>query len=425
MATITLDTTTAACGALPVFHVTGSLTHFSSATTVDFGPGMVIDGVTATSSTQLLVFAEVLLGASPGAHPLTVTTGTEVVKLAGGFTVTTPCQALASQPLQSVSPSIVAQGAQNVQVTLKANHGFFKSGVTAADFGAGITVASLTISDANNATAVINVDPAAGNQTRTLKLTTNNNVVTSDFFVHVPVFVTVSPQTAACGTLPVFNVTPYGTQFSASTTIDFGPGIVFDRVQLIGNGQLIVYAEVLLTATAGNHTGTVTNGSQVIPYSDGINVTTPCQALPSQLLQSVNPSIVGQGAQNVQVAIKAKNGFFKSGVTTADFGAGITVASLTISDANNATAVINVDPAAGNQTRTLKLTTNNNVVTSDFFVHVPVFVTVSPQTAACGTSPVFNVTPYGTQFAAGATIDFGPGIVVDQVQLIGNGQLVV
>jgi hypothetical protein len=51
------------------------------------------------------------------------------------------------------------------------------------------------------------------------------------------------------------------------------------------------------------------------------------------------------------------------GSTTANFGAGITVASLTVNSATAATAVLNIDPAATTGARTVTLTTGSEIDT--------------------------------------------------------------
>ncbi len=64
---------------------------------------------------------------------------------------------------------------QKLSITITANHGFFKQGTTVADFGAGIKVTSLTVNDANHATAAIEIDSTAPDGPRNVTLTTNNN----------------------------------------------------------------------------------------------------------------------------------------------------------------------------------------------------------------------------------------------------------
>ena len=63
--------------------------------------------------------------------------------------------------LLQVSPNTGQQGQQNLSVTLTGQDAHWTQGVTTARFGAGVTVASLTVNSPATATAVLNIDPAA------------------------------------------------------------------------------------------------------------------------------------------------------------------------------------------------------------------------------------------------------------------------
>ena len=85
-------------------------------------------------------------------------------------------------------------------------------------------------------------------------------------------------------------------------------------------------------------------------------------ATPAAPSVSSNPTLVPQSQQGASVALTGQNTSFQQGVTTADFGPGITVVSLTVSSATSATAIINVDPAATLGLRPVKLTTGSEQV---------------------------------------------------------------
>ena len=76
------------------------------------------------------------------------------------------------------------------------------------------------------------------------------------------------------------------------------------------------------------------------------------------------------------------------GTSTASFGAGITVATLTVNSATSATAVLNIDPAAAAGARNVTVTTGGEVVTlnNGFTVTngTPVLTTVNPNTGSRG-----------------------------------------
>src|ERR1035438_493836 len=69
-----------------------------------------------------------------------------------------------------------------------------------------------------------------------------------------------------------------------------------------------------------------------------------CGAAPAVTL--VNPNTGLPGQQNESVSITGFLTHWVQGTTTASFGAGITVGTLTIASATSATAVLKIDPAA-------------------------------------------------------------------------------
>src|SRR2546429_4213064 len=65
-----------------------------------------------------------------------------------------------------------------MNVTLRGQFTHFVQGTTTASFGAGITVATLTVSSATTAAAVLNIDAAAATGSRDVTMTTGGEVVT-------------------------------------------------------------------------------------------------------------------------------------------------------------------------------------------------------------------------------------------------------
>src|SRR6266566_3596849 len=95
------------------------------------------------------------------------------------------------------------------------------------------------------------------------------------------------------------------------------------------------------------------------------NMTTQSETVtfvPPPVITLVNPSTGHQGEQNLLVTITGQFTHFAEGATTANFGSGITVVSLTVSGATSATALLSIDPAATVGARTVILTTGAEVV---------------------------------------------------------------
>ena len=259
--------------------------------------------------------------ATVGPRNVTLTTGTEAVTLANGFAVTN-----STPVLTTVNPNAGQQGQQNLSVTLTGQFTHWLQGTMTVTFGAGITVASVTVNSATTATAVLNIDPAAAIGVRNVTLTTGTEVVT------------------------------------------------------------------LANSFA------VTNG-------------TP-------LLTTVNPNTGLQGQQSVSVAINGQFTHWVQGTTTASFGAGITVASLTVSSATTATAALNIDPAAATGGRNVAFTTGTELVTlnNGFTVNAagPLLTTVNPNTGEQGQQNLWPLHALGpgdnySQFRNGNDRCFGNG----------------
>src|SRR5207302_11114386 len=73
--------------------------------------------------------------------------------------------------------SALQQGQQNLSVNLTGQFTHWVQGTTTASFGAGITVATLTVNSATTVTAVLNIDPAAAAGSRNVTSTEGEEVV--------------------------------------------------------------------------------------------------------------------------------------------------------------------------------------------------------------------------------------------------------
>jgi hypothetical protein len=101
-----------------------------------------------------------------------------------------------------------------------------------------------------------------------------------------------------------------------------------------------------ISATLGN-----VSGSTLLTISGS---TTPA-------LTQVSPNTGGQGQQNLSIAITGSSTHFSQASTIANFGAGITVTSLTINSATSASAVVSIDAAAALGARTVTLQSGNEL----------------------------------------------------------------
>jgi Putative Ig domain/Galactose oxidase, central domain/Kelch motif len=174
-----------------------------------------IENLSSTAPVDFLMFDHLaVLPSAIAARNVTMTTNTEVAILPNGFTVNTnplpPAIAL-------VSPNTGAQGQQNLSVAITGASTHLVQGSTTASFGAGITVSSLTVTSPTNATAVLNIDPAAVTGARNVTVTTGAEAATlTNGFT-----VTLAPAPLAITTATLPNGTA-GAAYSATVTSSGG-----------------------------------------------------------------------------------------------------------------------------------------------------------------------------------------------------------
>ncbi len=241
-----------------------------------------------------------------------------------------------------------------------------------------------------------------------------------------------------------FQLDGLNTHFvSGTTTADFGPGIQQLDLNVTSPTQIFAHMFIHTVATPGLHTVTVTTGSEVVRTS--FTVTTPCNAsLASTALGSISPNTTTQGTQNFVVQLTAQaysTTYFVQGVTTADFGPGIT-ANLTVNSPTSATATLSINSSAPAGPRDVTLKTSGETATaSQGFTVIPMLaattmgpmtlsvvptITSSSSTAMQGAqNVVVTFTGNFTHFAQGTTrIDIGPGITVNPVTVTQPGSAI-
>src|SRR5205814_2082341 len=82
----------------------------------------------------------------------------------------------------------------------------------------------------------------------------------------------------------------------------------------------------------------------------------------SPVITLVSPNSGGQGQTGLNVAITGQSTHFAAGTSVVSFGGGITVGTVTVTDATNLTAQISIDAAAVMGGRTVTVTSGGEVV---------------------------------------------------------------
>src|SRR5438132_6336552 len=104
------------------------------------GTGINVVSVTVNSPTTATVVINIDAAAAAAARNVTMTTNAEVATLTSGFTVTN-----GTPVITQVNPNTGQQGQLNESLTITGMFTHWVQGTTTAGFGAGITVAALTV----------------------------------------------------------------------------------------------------------------------------------------------------------------------------------------------------------------------------------------------------------------------------------------
>lgn len=258
--------------------VRGSMTHWTSASTLTLGPGVTVKSIKVMSPTLIDAMVSIAPGAALGFRTATVSTP--------GISSDTQSRALfvnigtlAIAQIAGISPQSAAPG-QSLSVAVTGSGTHFQDGITTADFGAGVTVAGVTVTDATHATASIVVTPGAALGFRNVVLTTGSEsaALLNGFLVNTATATesldSVSPSTAAQG--QTIDVVIKGTNTSFVpwvSTLDFGPGITFVSASVVDATTMKARIAVASNAAVGAHDVSVTTGTDVVTLAHGFTVT--------------------------------------------------------------------------------------------------------------------------------------------------------
>ena len=405
---------TAAQGQTLTVEVTGQATHFvQGVTTADFGPNVSVNSVTVTSQTTVSASITVAPTALAGVRTVTLTTGGELASLVNGFT------------LQSVLPVVTgavptsAPQGQTLDVVVSGQNTNFQQGVTVAALGSGIAVNAVTVGGPTSATLNLSIDPTTSVGTRTVQMTTGQEIATGNIFTVVagPAILTqITPNSADQGATVLVNITGHNTHFAdGMTTASVNGGVTAGAVTVTSATTASVSLTIDPLATPGARTVTLTTGGEIAQLASGFTV---IAATP--VIVSANPN-TGQQNATLDVVVTGQLSNFQPGVTTASFGAGITVNTVTVTSPTTATVNIAIGPLAFSGPRTITLTTGAESAqsASDAFTVLGGSATLAPLSPTSGQQGgTLDVTIAGTNThfsQALSTASFGAGIVVNQL----------
>ncbi len=396
--------------------ITGAFTNFvSGTTTANFGTGITVNSVTATSPTQLQANITVSPTTTLGYRNVSVVTGAQAVSLANAYNVVQG----PAEIVGALSPSSGGQGHQyNVFITGSQTH--FQQNVTTASFGGGIQVTGVTVTGLLGATVSINIPTSTPLGAYNVVLTTGGEVATilGGFTVSggSPQISQVSPPTGTQG-LTNYNVTLTG-QFTnwvnGTSTATFGSGITVNSLTVSNSTSAVASISISNTATIGSRNVSVTTGGEVASITGGFSVLAGVPAL-----LSASPG-TAQAGTSANVVITGTFTNFQQGFSTVSFGSGITVNLVTVSSATQLTANISVasNAAVGGRDITVNTISQNVQLNGAFSVTAgtPAITQINPNIGTDGQTLNVSISGIYTSWLQGTTtVSFGSGITVNTV----------
>jgi hypothetical protein len=403
--------------------ITGTNTHWQQGVTQLTFPGVLVTSFTVNSATSITANITVNATATAGQVSVTATTGGEVATGVNLFTITQ------TQPeLLAVVPSSGPQGLTNSPVTLTADFTNFVNGTTTANFGTGITVNTVTVTSLTTAQANITIQPTAALGYQNISVSTGSQVVAlpNAFQITTGPAAIVGPLSPASGAQGAsYNVLVTGSQTHFAqgvTTASFGGEIQVTSVTVTGLLSATVGITVPNNTPLGAYNVSLTTGGEVATILGGFTVTAG-----TPQLSVVSPPTGTQGT-TLNVNLTGLYTSFVQGVSTANFGAGITVNSLTVNGTNSATANITISPTATISSRNVSVMTGSQTatITGGFSVlaGVPGLVSATPSSAQAGTTANVVIVGEFTTFQQGfSSVSFGDGIITNVVTVNSLTQL--
>jgi hypothetical protein len=371
--------------------ITGQNTHFvQGVTTVSFGNGITVNSLNVASATSATANITIGTGAPLGPHTVTVTTGNESASLAGGFTVF-PETARVTMFLDTFD------GENNETATLN----FF-------DFTKWI-VSDGSVDLLGN--GILDFQPGHG------------------------LYVDLDGSTFAAGRLSmrtplVLDQGVYELEFELAGSQRGDDNTVLVQFGDLINESITLASDVPFTQT--RRTFVVNVRTTATLSFDDLGEDTWGLLLDDVMVTRLveAPTIVanapasGRQGQTLDVVVTGGLTHFAHGITTADFGSGVTVNTVTVTGLTSATVNVSIAPDAAPGARTLTVITGAEVLSrTDAFLVLPsvaAVASVSPAAGAQGQLLDVTITGQGTHFVDGlTTATFGPDIVVNSVRVDG------
>jgi hypothetical protein len=299
--------------------------------------------------------------------------------------------------LTSISPAMGAQGG-SVNVTLTGTN--FVTGASVKSNSAGVTASNITVVNATQITATLNISPTApaGNVSVTVGTTAGTSAPVLFSVVGAPTLTSISPSTGSQGSS--VSVTLAGTNFVAPLTVNVGAGITVSNVMIVSSTSVTANLAIAPSASIGQYNVSVTTSAGTSGNAS-FSVTPAGNMLPT--LTSIRPSS-GSPGTTVNVTLSGTNFTPQTGVRLA--GSGAAYSNVVVVNSTTITAAFALSSAVAIGPHNVYVVTsagNSNILTfTATAVSAPTLTSISPAIGAQGSS--LNVTLTGTNFVSGASV---------------------
>lgn len=405
--------------------VLGQFTSFvSGVTTVDFGNGAIITNISVTGPQSVDVQGHIDPLAYLGCRDVTVTTGTQVLKLYGAF-----CIGAGPAVISQLVPNTGLQGTTlNVAIT-GTNTNFCclnPPNITVGNFGPGITLNTLTVTSLTTATANITIAANATVEQNSVTLVTQGESATIPLGFTIqsntPTVSFITPTSGTQGTPVDISVTGAFTHWQpGNTTADFGTGVTATVTASPDMTHATVHLVISPVAPTGNHAvRLITNlpggGQEIAVYTIGAGNGTPgyftVGASAASIFSAVptSPATVHQNDSGDIIQITGNGTHFTLGTPVINFTCvGAPVAFVVVSD-TVINATVNVGTFAATGPCGVTVTTGGEVASGSNLFNVlsglPVITSISVTSAHQNDTLSLTFNGLYTHFLSGFTCAF-------------------
>ncbi|HWG38018.1 MAG TPA: Ig-like domain-containing protein [Terriglobales bacterium] len=389
-------------------NVLGEYTAWDSTTVFSFGPGVNVTSTNVVTPDVAQITVSVDQLAQLGGRQVSATTGAEVDH--GGFFDVTPSLAT----LVSVTPNAGLQGATALPVAVVGQNTHWDSS-TVFTFGDGIAVSGAQVTSPTTATMNLAIPPLASVGATSLTASTGGEIATlvNGFVVQpgTPIVLSSAPNSIKQQQDEPLTILGQVTNWQqGQTVVTLGPGFIADVPQVTSPTALTVHVTANPLTFPGCYGLQISTGSQTLGYPNAL-----CVQPGPAVITNLSPASALQG-QTLTIHVIGQDTHWAQGVTTANFGQGVSVNTITVDDATDADVNITIGALANPQFNTVTFSTQGESasITGQLGLQIiaatPILTQVIPNSGVQGQTLAAQVSGLFTHFGPSTVFNFGPYI---------------